>query len=62
MPTRAWLASPIIVCAIPEMPRSIFKILWDGLEERRDMFAYMQNLTTTGGPLLDLCPYQPIAG
>lgn len=32
----------------PEMPRSIFKILWDGLEERRDMFAYMKNLTTTG--------------
>ena len=32
----------------PEMPRSIFKILWDGLEEKRDMFAYMQNLTTTG--------------
>ena len=32
----------------PEMPRSIFKIMWDELEAKKDVFAYVQNLTTNG--------------
>lgn len=33
----------------PEMPRAIFKLLWDTLAERREIFAYINNLAVDGG-------------
>jgi PAS domain S-box-containing protein len=32
----------------PDMPRAIFKLLWDTLGERREVFAYVVNLATDG--------------
>jgi PAS domain S-box-containing protein len=32
----------------PEMPRGVFKLLWDTLELRSEVFAYVMNLTKRG--------------
>lgn len=32
----------------PEMPRSVFKILWDALSAKREVFAYVKNLSSNG--------------
>lgn len=32
----------------PDMPRSVFKILWDGLTAKREVFAYVKNLSANG--------------
>jgi PAS domain S-box-containing protein len=32
----------------PEMPRAIFKLLWDSILEGREIFAYVKNMTKTG--------------
>jgi hypothetical protein len=30
------------------MPRSVFKLLWDTVEERREIFAYVKNMASNG--------------
>jgi PAS domain S-box-containing protein len=32
----------------PDMPRAIFKLLWDALGQRQEVFAYVVNLATDG--------------
>ncbi|SNY11765.1 PAS domain-containing protein [Paractinoplanes atraurantiacus] len=32
----------------PDMPRSVFKLLWDTLEQRQEIFAYVKNLAADG--------------
>jgi PAS domain S-box-containing protein len=32
----------------PDMPRAVFKLLWDTLTDRREVFAYVLNLATDG--------------
>ncbi len=32
----------------PEMPRAVFKLLWDTLESRKEIFAYVVNLCRNG--------------
>ena len=32
----------------PDMPRSVFKILWDALSAKREVFAYVKNLSSNG--------------
>lgn len=32
----------------PDMPRAVFQLLWDTLEERREIFAYVLNLAADG--------------
>lgn len=32
----------------PEMPRTVFKVLWDALEAKREVFAYVKNLCSNG--------------
>jgi PAS domain S-box-containing protein len=32
----------------PDMPRSVFKLLWDTIEAKREIFAYVKNMTRTG--------------
>ncbi|WP_229070052.1 PAS domain-containing protein [Actinoplanes sp. DH11] len=32
----------------PEMPRSVFKLLWDSLKDRQELFAYVVNLASDG--------------
>ncbi|MFC4069922.1 PAS domain-containing protein [Actinoplanes subglobosus] len=32
----------------PEMPRAVFKLLWDSLQARQELFAYVVNLAADG--------------
>lgn len=32
-----------------DMPRAVFKLLWDSLSGRQEVFAYVKNTTKTGG-------------
>jgi PAS domain S-box-containing protein len=32
----------------PEMPRCVFKLLWDALEAKEEIFAYVVNMATNG--------------
>ena len=33
----------------PDMPRGVFKFLWDTLEQRQECFAYVKNMSKDGG-------------
>ena len=32
----------------PDMPRSVFKLLWDTIEAKREIFAFVKNMARTG--------------
>jgi len=32
----------------PDMPRSVFKLLWDTIQEKREIFAYVKNMSKYG--------------
>jgi PAS domain S-box-containing protein len=32
----------------PDMPRGVFKLLWDTLQEKREIFAYVKNMSKDG--------------
>jgi PAS domain S-box-containing protein len=42
------LGQPHSIIRHPEMPRAIFKLLWDTIEARREIFAYVVNLASNG--------------
>jgi PAS domain S-box-containing protein len=42
------LGQPHSVIRHPDMPRAVFKLLWDTLAERREIFAYVKNLALDG--------------
>lgn len=42
------LDQPHSIIRHPDMPRSIFKLLWDTLAEGREIFAYVKNMTKSG--------------
>jgi PAS domain S-box-containing protein len=33
----------------PDMPRGVFKFLWDTLEQKKECFAYVKNMSRDGG-------------
>lgn len=33
----------------PDMPRAVFKLLWDTIEEKKEIFAYVKNMSKDGG-------------
>lgn len=33
----------------PDMPRAVFKLLWDKLAQRQEVFAYVKNMSKDGG-------------
>ena len=43
------LGEPHSIIRHPDMPRAVFKLLWDTLAERHEVFAYVKNLTKDGG-------------
>lgn len=45
----ALLGQPHSIIRHPDMPRAVFKLLWDTLFEGREVFAYVKNLTKDGG-------------
>ncbi len=47
--TRAELmGAPHSIIRHPDMPRCVFKLLWDRLGEGHEVFAYVKNMTKTG--------------
>jgi PAS domain S-box-containing protein len=42
------LGKPHNIIRHPDMPRCVFKLLWDTLEARREIFAYVLNLAADG--------------
>jgi PAS domain S-box-containing protein len=42
------IGKPHNVIRHPDMPRAIFKLLWDRLTDRRELFAYVLNLAGDG--------------
>jgi PAS domain S-box-containing protein len=45
---RELIGTPHSVIRHPGMPRCVFKLLWDTLESRREIFAYVINLAKDG--------------
>lgn len=43
------LGQPHNIIRHPEMPRAVFKLLWDTLAEQKEIFAYVANATKNGG-------------
>ena len=42
------MGQPHSVIRHPDMPRAVFKLLWDTILERREIFAYVKNMTKSG--------------
>jgi PAS domain S-box-containing protein len=45
---RELLGQPHSLIRHPDMPRAVFKLLWDHLLEDREVFAYVKNLAKSG--------------
>jgi PAS domain S-box-containing protein len=45
---REAVGQPHSVIRHPDMPRAIFKLLWDTLEAKQELFAYVVNLASNG--------------
>jgi len=42
------IGKPHNVIRHPDMPRAIFRLLWDTLQDRQEIFAYVMNLSADG--------------
>ncbi|MCG8354774.1 MAG: PAS domain-containing protein [Kiloniellales bacterium] len=42
------LGAPHSIIRHPDMPRCVFKLLWDTLQEKKEIFAYVKNMTRLG--------------
>jgi len=45
---RELMGAPHSLIRHPDMPRCVFKLLWDTLEEKQEIFAYVVNLAKDG--------------
>lgn len=45
---RELLGQPHNIIRHPEMPRTVFKILWDTISKGEEVFAYVKNITKSG--------------
>jgi PAS domain S-box-containing protein len=45
---RELLGQPHSIIRHPDMPRAVFKLLWDTILQRGEIFAYVKNLTKSG--------------
>ncbi|MCB1538957.1 MAG: PAS domain-containing protein [Rhodospirillales bacterium] len=48
MGEKELLGAPHSIIRHPEMPRCVFKLLWDTLEAKREIFAYVVNRSANG--------------
>ena len=46
----------------PDMPRSVFKLLWDTIQQRHEIFAYVNNLACNGDNYWVLAHVTPSVG
>ena len=42
------IGAPHSIIRHPDMPRAVFKLLWDTILDRREVFAYVKNLSKSG--------------
>ncbi len=42
------LGQPHSIVRHPDMPRSVFRLLWDTIEAKREIFAYVKNMACNG--------------
>ncbi len=42
------MGAPHSIIRHPDMPRAVFKLLWDRLSEEKEVFAYVKNMTKHG--------------
>ncbi len=42
------LGQPHSIIRHPDMPRAVFKLLWDAVLDRREIFAYVKNMSRNG--------------
>jgi PAS domain S-box-containing protein len=42
------LGSPHCIVRHPDMPRSVFKLLWDTLSQKKEIFAFVNNMASNG--------------
>ncbi|MGP8121205.1 MAG: PAS domain-containing protein [Xanthobacteraceae bacterium] len=47
-PIRELIGAPHSLIRHPEMPRCVFKLLWDTIEAKKEIFAYVINLARDG--------------
>lgn len=59
---RELLGKPHSVIRHPEMPRAVFKLLWDTLREGREVFAYVNNMAADGDHYWVLAHVTPSVG
>lgn len=45
---RELLGSPHSILRHPDMPRTVFRLLWEGIQDRREVCAYVKNLAKDG--------------
>ena len=43
------LGKPHSIVRHPDMPRIIFKLLWDKIQNKEEIFAYVKNISSDGG-------------
>lgn len=48
-PESAFLGKPHNIVRHPDMPRSVFRLLWDRIAAKEEIFAYVKNLCADGG-------------
>ena len=42
------IGQPHSIVRHPDMPRSVFRLLWETIEDRREIFAYVKNMASNG--------------
>jgi PAS domain S-box-containing protein len=48
MTTREVIGQPHSIIRHPDMPRAVFKLLWDTIEAGAEIFAYVKNMSKSG--------------
>jgi PAS domain S-box-containing protein len=43
------LGKPHSIIRHPDMPKAVFKLLWDRIQNKEEIFAYVKNLSNDGG-------------
>jgi PAS domain S-box-containing protein len=61
-PMHAVLGRPHNLIRHPEMPRAVFRLLWDALADRQEVFAYINNLAADGAHYWVLAHVTPSYG
>ncbi len=48
MTTKEVIGEPHNIIRHPDMPRAVFKLLWDSIQAGKEIFAYVKNMSKTG--------------